>query len=61
MLRSQHGGQAQSGPTSQKPAEQHPLSRKLQGDKDHFTRAFGNFILVKVNPEAAWQMSEESA
>ncbi len=41
--------------------EQHPLSRKLQANKDHFARAIGHFILVKVNPEAAWQMPEESA
>jgi hypothetical protein len=47
--------------TPQKPAQVAQVSPELQAGIDRFAKALGHMILVRVNPEAARRMSEDSA
>ncbi len=44
----------------QKLDEPRQVSPELQAGIDRFARALGHLILIKVDPEAARQMAEES-
>jgi hypothetical protein len=46
-------------PAPQKPCEPRQVSPELQAGIDHFAKALGHLILVKVNPEAARRMAED--
>jgi hypothetical protein len=45
----------------QKLDEPRQVSPDLQAGIDRFAKALGHLILIKVDPEAARQMAEESA
>lgn len=44
-------------PAPQKPAVPCPLSAELQTCMNHFVKATGHILLLKVNPEAAREMA----
>ncbi len=47
-------------PISQRLDEPRQVSPELQAGIDRFAKALGHLILVKIDPEAARRMSEES-
>jgi hypothetical protein len=48
-------------PAPKTPTEPRPVSAELQAGIDKFTKALGHILLVKIDPEAARRMSEDTA
>ena len=46
-------------PQPVKPAEPRQLSPEMQARMDHFVKAMGHLILMKMNPETARRMNAE--
>jgi hypothetical protein len=48
-------------PLPKKPIEPRQVSQELQTEIDHFAKALGHLIVMKIDPEAARRMAEDGS